>query len=127
LAATRASKAGPRSRVAGMQAKGAGAERSTTWVAGSLPSDDEELPSPGEEEVSFFDFEGALDFKLRDFFPGGGTPGAAAEFQGTMIWPSTDDLESGAGRFCSVEPDTLQERTLRTTIVSHGAEAACVS
>ena len=95
-----------------MQAKGAGAERSTTWVAGSLPSDNEELPSPGEEEVSFFDFEGALD--LRDFFPGGGTAGAPAEFPGTMIWPST--AESGAWRFCGVEPGTLQERTLRTTM-----------
>ena len=106
-----------------MQARGAEEDRSTTEGAGSPPSDDEELLSPGEVEESFFDFAAALE--LRGFFPGGGTAGAPAEFPGTLIWPST--AESGAGRFFGVEPGTLQERTLRTTIVSLGSEAACVS
>jgi hypothetical protein len=94
--------------------------------AGSPPSDDEELLSPEEEEDSFFDFAVALAaLELRDFFEGGGAAGAPVEFPGTLIWPSAAEL--GAGRFFGVEPGTLQERTLRTTMVSHGPEAACVT
>jgi hypothetical protein len=62
---------------------------------------------------------------LRVFFSAGWDAGDPARFPGTLIWPSAE--ESGALRFCGVEPGKLQERTLRTTIVSHGADAACVT
>jgi hypothetical protein len=62
---------------------------------------------------------------LRVFFSAGGDAGVPARFPGTLIWPSAE--ESGALCFCGGEPGKLQERALRTTIVSHGADAACVS
>jgi hypothetical protein len=94
--------------------------------AGSSPSDDEELLSPEEEEDPSFDFAAALAaLELRGFFGGGGAAEAPAEFPGILIWPSA--AEPGALRFVGVEPGALQARTLRTTMVSHGAEAACAS
>ncbi len=62
---------------------------------------------------------------LRVFFSAGGDAGAPARFPGTLIWPSAE--ESGALRFCGVEPGKQHEGTLRTTMVSHWADAACVS
>jgi len=94
--------------------------------AGTPPSDDEELLSPEEDEESFFDLAAALAaLEPRRFFGDGGSAESPAALPGILIWPSTDG--PGAGRFCGVEPGTLEARTLRTTIVSHGAEAACAS
>ena len=91
--------------------------------AGSPATKDEELSSPGEDEESFGGFARALDFRF--FFSCGEGGRCSSPGPGLLIWPSAN--APGALRFCGVEPGTLQERTLRTIMVSHGADAACVS
>jgi hypothetical protein len=78
---------------------------------------------PEECEESFIGCAHGLDF--RCLFPCGEGSGGAAPGPGLLIWPSAE--ASGALRFCGVEPGILQERTLRTTMVSHWADAPCAS